>query len=85
MMMVPGAPSASSTNSGKHPSRSASGVAAGRFSGHASASSAKAPAPSRLCSSQVVSSTVMSGRGAPDSNSRAQPLENGGDAGLIIG
>ena len=73
MMMVPGAPSASSTNSGKHPSRSASGVAAGRFSGHASASSAKAPAPSRLFSSQVVSSTVMSGRGAPDSNTERSP------------
>ena len=73
MMMVPGAPSASSTNSGKRPSRSASGVAAGRFSGHASAPSAKAPAPSRLCSSQVVSSTVMSGRGVPDSSTECNP------------
>ena len=73
MMMVPGAPSASSTNSGKRPSRSASGVAAGRFSGHASAPSARASAPSRLCSSQVVSSTVMSGRGVPDSSTEHSP------------
>ena len=37
------------------------------------AETAKALAPNRLCSSQVVSSTVMSGRGAPDSNIERSP------------
>ena len=47
--------------------------AAGRSAGHASASSVRAEEPSRLCSSQVVSSTVMSGRKAPDSTTERTP------------